>query len=382
MPFAAALSEHPVTAFATGEVCGQVLERLGTHPDLAVVFVTLAHAGALEDVAAAVAEVLHPSVVLGAASDSIVGTGREVEGGAGISLWAGRFGPVLPVRITAGDGGIEGIPGGVPFRPGALVLVGDPFSVPVDDLLPAIAAAHPGLPVVGGMASGARGPGGTRLVLDGRVHTAGAVGALIGPGADVVPVVSQGCRPIGRPYVVTEGGGNIIRELAGRPALERLDDLAATLTADEVRAINTGGLHLGRVVDERKAEFGPGDFLVRQVLGGDRQTGAIAVNDTLEVGTTVQFHVRDAAAAHDDLEGLLARRAPDADPEAALLFTCNGRGRGLFGVPDHDADLLSQQIGPIPTAGLFAAGELGPVAGHNELHSYTASVLLLREHRD
>jgi small ligand-binding sensory domain FIST len=231
------------------------------------------------------------------------------------------------------------------------------------------------------MASGARGPGGSRLALDGRIHTAGAVGALLGPGADVLPVVSQGCRPIGRPFVVTDGGGNIIRELAGRPALERLDELAGTLSPELVRAINTGGLHLGRVVDERKAEFESGDFLVRQVLGGDRETGAIAVNDSVEVGTTVQFHVRDAAAAHDDLDGLLARGAPEVEPEAALLFTCNGRGRHLFGVPDHDAELLSERVGPVPTAGFFAAGELGPIAGHNELHSFTASLLLLREHR-
>ena len=380
MPFAAALSEHPVTAYAIGEACGQVLERVGTHPDLAVVFVTLAHAGALEDVVATVEEVLHPSVVMGAASDSIIGTGREVEGGPGVSLWAGRFGPVLPVRIDTGGALQPGgalRPGDVPFAPTALVLVGDPFSVPVDDVLEAVALAHPGLPVVGGMASGARGPGGTRLALDGRIHTDGAVGVLIGPGAEAVPVVSQGCRPIGRPFVVTDGGGNIIRELAGRPALERLDELASGLSPDEVRAVNSGGLHLGRVVDERKADFGPGDFLVRQVLGGDRQSGAIAVNDEVEVGTTVQFHVRDAEGAHEELDGLLGGRSA----EAALLFTCNGRGRNLFGVPDHDAELLAERIGAIPTAGLFAAGELGPVAGQNRLHSYTASVLLLRENR-
>jgi small ligand-binding sensory domain FIST len=382
MPFAAALSEHPLTAYAAGEVCGEVLERIGSHPDLALVFVTLAHAGALEDVVATVEEVLHPSVLVGAAADSIVGTGREVEGGAGVSLWAGRWGPVLPVRITAGPGGFEGIPGPVAFSPGALLLVGDPFSMPGEDLLAELAHAHPGLPVVGGMASGARGPGGSRLALDGRVHTDGAVGALLGPGADIAAVVSQGCRPIGRPYVVTDGGGNITRELAGRPALDRLDELAAALAPEEIQAINAGGLHLGRVVDERKAEFGPGDFLIRQVLGGDRQTGAIAVNDDLDVGTTVQFHVRDAAAAHDDLDGMLTREAPAAEPEAAVLFTCNGRGRGLFEVPDHDADLLSQRIGRVPTAGLFAAGELGPIAGRNELHSFTASMLLIREHRE
>ena len=372
MPFAAALSEHPVTAFATGEVCGQVLEAVGTHPDLAIVFTTLAHAGALEDVVSTVRDVLHPSVIVGAASESIIGTGREIEGGPAVSLWAARFGPVVPVRVTEAGG----VPDELPFEPTALVLVGDPFSVSVPDLLGAIADAHPGLPVVGGMASGARGPGGSRLALDGSVYVDGAVGAILGPGADVVSIVSQGCRPVGRPFVVTDGEGSIIRSLAGKPALVRLDEIAGGLAPDEVRAINAGGLHLGRVVDERKAEFGPGDFLIRQVLGGDRESGAIAVNDDVQVGTTVQFHVRDAAAAHTELDHLLSA-GPDVD--AALLFSCNGRGARLFGVPDHDAGLLSRRVGPVPTTGFFAAGELGPVAGRNELHSYTASLLLLHE---
>jgi small ligand-binding sensory domain FIST len=372
MPFAAALSEHPVTAFATGEVCGQVLEEVGNHPDLVIVFTTLAHAGALEDVVSTVREVLHPSVLVGAASESIIGTGREIEGGPAVSLWAARFGPVVPVRVTEAGG----VPDELPFEPTALVLVGDPYSVSVPELLAGVAAAHPGLPVVGGMASGARGPGGSRLALVDTVYVDGAVGAILGPGADVVSIVSQGCRPVGRPFVVTEGEGSIIRSLAGKPALVRLDEIAGELAPDEVRAINAGGLHLGRVVDERKAEFGPGDFLVRQVLGGDRESGAIAVNDEVEVGTTVQFHVRDAAAAHTELDNLLSG---GGDVDAALLFSCNGRGARLFGVPDHDAGLLSRRVGPVPTAGFFAAGELGPVSGRNELHSYTASLLLLHE---
>jgi len=373
MPFAAALSEHPVPAFATGEACGQVLEAVGRNPDLVVVFTTLAHAGALEDIVATVDEVLGPSVLVGAAAESVIGTAREIESGPAVSLWAARFGPVVPVRIDD----LNDIPGDLPFPPTAMVLVGDPYTTPAEELLEAIAAMHPGLPVVGGMASGARGPGGTRLALGRTVFTHGSVGALLGPGAEVVPVVSQGCRPIGRPFVVTDGSGQIIRELAGKTALDRLDEIASELAPEEVRAINAGGLHIGRVVDERKAEFGPGDFLVRQVIGGDRATGAIAVNDHLEVGTTVQFHVRDAAAAHAELDTMLSRR-PHVD--AALLFSCNGRGHRLFGVPDHDAGLLATRMGPVPTTGFFAAGELGPVSGQNKLHSYTASLLLLREH--
>ncbi|HVM64883.1 MAG TPA: FIST N-terminal domain-containing protein, partial [Acidimicrobiales bacterium] len=326
MPFASALSEHPVPAFATGEVCGQVLEGVGAHPDLAVVFTTLSHAGALEDVLTTVQEVLKPSVLIGAATDTVIGTGREVEGGAAVSLWAARFGPVV---------GVRSVPVDVPFTPSALVVVGDPFSVDPAELLGDIAAQYPGLPVVGGMASGARASGATRLALDAEVYSSGLVGALLGPGADVVTLVSQGCRPIGRPFVVTEGEGQIIRSLAGKPPLERLDELAATLATEEIRAINTGGLHIGRVVDERKAEFGPGDFLVRQVIGGDRESGAIAINDVVEVGTTVQFHLRDAAAAHAELDTMLSTLTPTPSPEGALLFSCNGRGARLFGVPDH-----------------------------------------------
>lgn len=363
MPFAAALSEHPVAAYATGEVCGTVLEALGAHPDLVLVFATLPHAGALEDIVATAREILQPTVILGAASESVVGPAREVEGDAAVVLWAGRWGPVLPVRFPPGP------PTEVPFTPSALLLFGEPHSCPVDDVL-----ALP-YPVFGGMLSGSR-----RLVLDDALHTDGAVGALLGPGVDVIPVVSQGCRPVGRPLVVTDGSSQTIRQLGGQPALARVEELAATLSPAEVHAVNTAGLHIGRVIDERKADFETGDFLVRAVLGVDRSTGAIVVNDEIDVGTTVQFHLRDATAAHTDLDHLLAAAAP-SDPQAALVFTCNGRGSRLFGQPDHDAALVASRLGALPTAGFAAAGELGPVIGRNEFHSFTASVLLLREHR-
>ncbi|HUY21042.1 MAG TPA: FIST N-terminal domain-containing protein [Acidimicrobiales bacterium] len=382
MPFAAAMSEHPLTAHAVGEVAGEVLERIGERPDLAVLFVTPPHAGALEDAMRTVEEVLHPLVALGGAAQSVLGPHREVEQGAAVTLFAGHTGPLVPVVLDAVPDGpddglvLRGWPGETPFAPQALVLVADPYSFPAEAFLRWADTHHPGLPVVGGMASAARGPGGNRIAVGGRVRTAGAVGALIGPGATVQTVVSQGCRPFGHPLVVTAAERNVIAELAGRPAMERLVAQAHdTLSKEEVALLEMGGLHLGRVIDEHKAQFGPGDFLVRTVVGADRSTGAIAVTDVVPVGTTVQFHLRDAASADEDLHALMADRRADA----ALVFTCNGRGTRLFGEPHHDVRVLAEHLGAVPMAGFFAAGELGPVGGRNFLHGFTASVALLRD---
>lgn len=377
--FASALSEHPLTAHAVGEAAGQILDRLSGRPDLALVFVTPHHAGALEDAARTVETLLGPAVVLGCAAEGVVGTGREVEQGPGVSVWAGATGTVVPLELeaTGPDGPILGWPDPPPdgpeVDPGLLLLLADPFSFPVEVAFAQIQERRPGLTVAGGMASGAQGPGGSRLVHSGRVRTTGAVGALLGRGAAAVPVVSQGCRPVGHPLVVTRAAGNMVYELAGRPPLDRLAELARTgLSEREVALINRGGLHLGRVIDEHRDTFGPGDFLVRNVLGGDRTAGAIAVNDVVETGTTVQFHVRDASAADGDLRGLLDSR----QAEAALLFTCNGRGTRMFPSPHHDAGALVEAFGPLPTAGFFAAGEFGPVGGRNFLHGFTAVMAL------
>ena len=356
--FAAAVSEHPVTATAVGEVAGEVLERLGgAPPDLATVFVTAAHAGALEDAARAVRSILSPGVLLGCAAVAVVGPGVEVEERPGVSLWAGCVGEVAPY--------VEGAT--PPFEPVALLLIGDPFTFDAETFL-----AEVGVPVYGGMASAARGPGGNRLVLDDGVATSGAVGAWLGPDVRVRSIVSQGCRPIGSPYVVTKAERNVIYELGGTAPMQRLLDMARTqLPEEDVQLINRG-LHLGVVVDESKVEFGPGDFLVRNVLGADPDNGAIAVGDLVEVGRTVQYHVRDADSADEELRRLLAGE----DASAALLFTCNGRGVRLFGEPDHDAGVLHEALDGAPAAGFFAAGELGPIGGRNALHGFTASIAL------
>jgi small ligand-binding sensory domain FIST len=388
--FAAALSEHPDAAVATGEVVGQVLESLGAGagpPDLALVFVTPPHVEALGEMASTIAATLEPRALVGCTAVSVVGGEREVERSPAVSLWAGHTGPVSPFHlqvVPSPDGPtFVGWPEAIPDGARALLLLADPFSFPIDALLERLASDRPGLPVVGGLASAARAPGGNRLVLGAKgasgpqsgvqLFTEGAVGAFLGDGVEVSTVVSQGCRPVGSPFVVTRAEGNVVYELAGRSALDRLQEVAATLSDDD-RRLMSELVQLGRVIDERKADFDRGDFLVRTVVGADPEAGALAVGDVVEVGATTQFQVRDARSADEDLRQLVGDRTADA----ALLFTCNGRGRHLFGTPDHDAGVVSAGLGGAPLAGMFCAGELGPIGGHNFVHGFTASVVLLR----
>jgi len=383
MPFAAALSRHPIPAEAVGEALGEILEHVGDTPDLAVLFATAPLTGALEDIAATVRAVLRPGTLLGSTAVSLLAGEREVEEESALALWAGTPGPLIPVRLEAEpveDGfSIRGLPDPTerasgPDDPGrTLILLADPFSFPTDHFLAQMALDRPDLSIVGGLASAARGPGGNRLVLDHELHHDGAVGVLV-DGAGVVPVVSQGCRPIGEPMIVTQAERNIVYQLAGRPALERLMELAAASNADD-RALMNRGLHLGVVVDEARLEFGRGDFLVRNVLGGDQSTGAIAIGDEVAVGTTVQFQVRDAGSADEDLRAMLAEVGA---ADGALVFTCNGRGTHLFGAPHHDANLVAEITGR-RCAGMFCAGEIGPIGHRSFLHGFTASIALFHD---
>ncbi|CAN5660918.1 FIST N-terminal domain-containing protein [soil metagenome] len=375
--YAAALSEHPLPTHAVGEVIGEVLEQVGEAPDLAVLFVTGSLTGVVEDLAATVRTLLRPGTLLGATAVSVLSGDREVEEHPAVVLWAGRPGAVTPVRIetTRTDDGwrVDGLPPAAHDGPRTLLLLADPFSFPTDVFLDRLRADHPELTIVGGLASAARGPGGNRLVLDAGVHLDGAVGVLFAAGQVLTPVVSQGCRPIGVPLVVTRAEGNIIHELAGRPALERLQEVVTDLAEDDRRLLQQG-VHLGRVVDENQVEFRRGDFLIRNVIGADRANGAVAVGDPVEVGATVQFQVRDAASADEDLRLLLA----DRTASGALVFTCNGRGVNLFGEPDHDARMVDAHVeGGV--AGMFCAGELGPIGGHSFLHGFTASIVLFED---
>jgi small ligand-binding sensory domain FIST len=352
--YVSALSEHPDSAQATAEVAAQVLGRLGAAPELAVFFVTPPHRDAVGEIADIIRSVLQPVTLLGAAAVAVLGPRREVEETPAVSLFAARLGsPGVAVRLhaerTAEGWQISGFPTDAAGAR-SLLLVADPFTFPVDALLDELARAQPGLAVVGGMASAANAPGDNRLLVDESSYIDGAVGALLAEDVSPQTVVSQGCRPIGNPYIVTRADGHMIQGLGGRPALERLLATLERLPPGD-RHLAEQGLHCGVVIDETKDEFERGDFLIRGVLGVDRATGAVAVGDSPAVGSTVQFQVRDA-------------------------FTCNGRGRRLFGTPDHDAMVVGDLLGTSAVAGMFCAGELGPVGGRNAVHGFTASIAI------
>ena len=201
------------------------------------------------------------------------------------------------------------------------------------------------------------------------------MGLLIEGPTPIEPLVSQGCRPIGSPLIVTNSKENIIFELAGQSALSRLETMLKDLPKDD-SDLARSGLHIGRVIDEHSLDFGRGDFLIRAVMGADRGSGAIAIGDVAPVGSTVQFQVRDALSASEDLESMLNNISPG---DGALLFTCNGRGRHLFEMPHHDAARVSSAVRGQAVSGMFCAGEIGPVGSRSFLHGFTASVAIFRD---
>jgi small ligand-binding sensory domain FIST len=379
MPFASALSLHPDPAEATGEVVGRVLELMAEAPDLALLFCSPHHVDAVDDIAGTVRALVRPGVLAGTTAVAVVAGEREVEDGPAVALWAARLAArPRPLRLTAAR-----TPAGVALQglsvsslaPGEVILLlADPFTLPVDAVVEALATLDPPVPVVGGVASASGVPGGNRLVLDGEVSDGGGVGVVLPADVATTVVVSQGCRPVGGPMIVTAAEGNLLTELAGRPALERLEALVVGADPDE-RTRLAGGLHLGIAIDEHRATFQQGDFLVRNLVGADREARALAVDQRVAVGTTVQFQVRDADAADDDLRARLAGMAGDG----ALLFTCNGRGERLFGVPDHDAAVVAAALGSDAVAGMFCAGEVGPVGARSFLHGFTASVVVFHD---
>jgi small ligand-binding sensory domain FIST len=348
--------------------------------DLAVVFASGSHLQAPEAVLEGVYEALDPGQLAGCAAGGVIGARREVEEGTAVAVWAAHLGDgtasTFHATVEELEEGTGALAGMVDLEDAAgAILLADPASFPTDAVLHFLSEAAPAVPLVGGLASARTAGGATALFAGEQVVEEGAVGVRLDD-VELLPCVSQGAAPIGPELTITAAEGHVIVELAGKPALERLREAIETLPPTELALIQ-GGLLMGIVVDGNKPEYVQGDFLVRGLVGADPESGQVAVASDVHQGQVVRLHARDARSADRDLRealGIRMRALGGRTPAGALLFSCNGRGRGLFGRGDHDAMAVAEELAGAPAAGFFAAGEIGPVGGESFLHGFTATV--------
>jgi small ligand-binding sensory domain FIST len=373
------MSESFDSVEAFSDAATHAANGLGGAPcDLCLVFAGVPHLGRGKWILSAVHDHLDPRHLIGCGAGGVVGAGREIEEGPAAVVWAASM-PDAEITVhhfeteRTEDGFILG---GVPDPPSlgeAMVVLADPYSFATEALLAHVEEVRPGMPLLGGIASAAA-AGSASLFRDGDVLDGGAVACSLS-GIPLLPCVSQGAAPVGPEMTITGAEGNLIAELASKPAIQRLREALAELDPHE-QELAASGLMLGIVIDENKPEYERGDFLVRPILGADSESGSLAVGEHVRVGQTVRMHVRDGASADEDLREALRAQAAALGTEGAagaLVFTCNGRGSHMFDVPDHDATAIEDVLGA-PAGGFFCAGEIGPVGGRNFLHGFTATM--------
>ena len=379
----AGASTLPEPRKAVAEASRDVLSDLDGAPvDLAFVFMSPHHVDGAAEIVSALRESLAPRHVAGCAAQGVVARSRELEEGPGVALWAASLpGAEISVfhadAISTDDGlVVSGFPS-IEEPPEMVVLLADPFSFPTGGFIDSFSDEHPGIPMVGGIAVAGRAAGAQALIVEDNVHEEGAAGVLFS-GIPVQAVVSQGCAPIGNDSVITHAEGNVVYELAGEPALERLRAEISELPS-ETQQLVAQGLLAGLVIDENKPEYSRGDFLIRGLLAADEESGSLQIGEAARVGQTLRFHIRDAESATEDLREALDTALESKPAAGALLFTCNGRGSNMFTDPDHDATLVSELIGRPSVAGFFCGGEIGPVGGRSFLHGFTATMAVFPE---
>lgn len=391
MKWASKVSEEFALKNALDECVAHVRAELGdARPDLAVLFISPHHAPDFEDLPAMLQQRLSGPLVLGCSGGGVIGGGKEVEDRTGLALTVASLPGVqlTPFHVEDKDlpdldatpAAWEKLVSTTAEKEADFVLLADPFTMRADALLAGMDYAFPGRVKVGGLASGAGRPGGNALFLQNGVYHSGAVGVAVSGAVRVEAIVAQGCRPVGKSMVVTECQRNIMLSLDGQKPIEVLRALYQA-SDERDRALLSRALHIGVVTDPLKEEFHPGDFLIRNVMGVDPDSGGLAVGELLREGQVVQFHVRDAQTAEEELHALLGRYSKGhaaADSAGALLFSCLGRGIHMFGRPDHDTEIFRKHVGPMPLGGFFCNGEIGPVGPGTFLHGFTSSFALFR----
>jgi small ligand-binding sensory domain FIST len=391
MEWATAISRRVSFGEAVLEVAEGVARRLGPGPfSLALAFVTPHFADYYPQLHRLVSRYLEPRTFLGCSGGGVIGGGQEVEHSPAVALVAARLPDVriTPFHLEGSLPDLDGPPedwerevGVRALEDPQFVLLADPFSARAETLLAGLDYAFPGAPKIGGLASGAASPGYNALFLDEKVFTGGAVGVALRGDVAIDTVVAQGCRPIGELMQVTGCSGNFLYELDGRPAFDSLRELFSSLDERD-RRLASSALFVGVLMDEFREEPSAGDFLIRNLVGADPQRGAVAVGENLQEGMRVRFHLRDAKTSAEDLHTMLGsyqKSVPEfSGLSGALLFSCLGRGEGLYGRPNFDTEIFHKHLGDVPVGGFFCNGEIGPVGGTTFLHGYTSSFGLFR----
>jgi small ligand-binding sensory domain FIST len=391
--WSSAVSDSPSFSEAVNQASAQILDSLdGQNPDLAIVFISSHHAPSYFTAPEVLAEALGAKVLIGCSAAGVIGGGQEVELRPGIAISAA----ILPgVEITpfhinqdelpspdAAPGDWYSLLGIQPDDCPAIMLLPDPYTLRSDHLLAGLDFAFPDAVKIGGLASGGGRPGTNALFINEKSASSGAVGVAFTGDLAVETVVAQGCRPIGGPLVVTESEINVISKLGDQTPLEVLRDLFDTAETRDKRLIRRS-LQIGIIMDRLAQDRSEGEFLIRNVLGADEEDGTLAVGELVQEGQVVQFFVRDAQAADEDLRMMLEEYIDSLDDgdvlASALLFSCLGRGQYLYGAPDHDTNMFTDMVADIPIAGFFSNGEIGPIGDQTFLHGYSASFALFKQ---
>ena len=385
MLFATATTKEPDPRQAVEELLLEVDDQLEGQPsDLAILFLSAYYACTARSIVQRVKSILRPQALIGCSAAGVIGDERELEGRSSMSLIAAHLPGVELSPYALVPAGWKYLFNDrdefrrvvdAPRRSQLSILLCDPFSIHVNQVIYAFNRYYPGLPLVGGVASGAHQAGGNVLIFGDRIMDAGAVGVTMAGKLEAEVIVSQSCRPIGQPFHVTAASDNQILSLDGQPPMAWIKELIPDLP-DSDRDLLNQGLFVGRAIYPDQEELGRGDFLVREVIGLDRRSGAIAVGESIRKGDRVQFHLQDARTAHSDLEMVLIPHIFRQSPAGALLFSCMGRGSRFHHHPDGDVSVIQENLGSIHLAGAFCDGEIAPVGKRNFLHGHTASLTL------
>jgi small ligand-binding sensory domain FIST len=390
MKWATAISRAASLDAALSDVADQASRGLDQiEPDVVFLFLHASHAPEAERVAARLAPWLGSALLVGCTAHGIAGGGREVEDEPSVAVLAGVLPDVdiearhvtqdwlrTPVADAAGWRAVLG----VDMHEPAFVTIADPHSVAADALVRGLDVAHPGAPKVGGIASGGAQPGQHPLLIGEDVYRNGAIVLAMSGNVRLETLVSQGCKPVGEPHFVTSCHEHLLRELDGRSPRDVLTQLYEKLSPAD-RELFARAVHVGLALPGEHRELHPGDFLIRNLLGLDPDTGALWIGAELEPNSILQFHLRDAGTAAADLERQLQRFVARGHAEraaGALLFSCVGRGAGLYGTQGHDTLAFQRHVGDVPLAGFFGNGEIGPIAGTTYVHGYTSAFGVFR----